>query len=53
MTHVPCMIARRMTITTKKKVMSNNSRVNSLGSPKAGSRTSAIPPPERRPTSMW
>ena len=44
------MMARRMMMTTKKNVMSKNSLSMS---PAAGSRTSAMPPPERRPWSMW
>ena len=38
---VPCMMARRMTMTKKKKVMSKSNRRNSCWSPLADIRTSA------------
>ena len=44
------MIASSMMMTRKKKVISKSSLSMS---PAAGSRTSAMPPPERRPWSMW
>lgn len=52
-TYIPWMIAKSITITKKKKVTSNRSRRNSSGSPVADWRTSPIPPPARRPWSMW
>ena len=39
--------------TKKKKVISKKRRKDSFGSPEAGSNTSAIPPPDLSPWSMW
>ena len=49
----PCMMARRITITKKKKVTSKRRRRISSGSPEADLRTSPIPPPALNPLSMW
>lgn len=51
--HVPWMMASRMTMTKKKKVMSNRMRQSSYGSPAGSSNSSPIPPPALTPTYMW
>ncbi|TNN69672.1 hypothetical protein EYF80_020162 [Liparis tanakae] len=49
----PWMMARRMTMTKKKKVMSKTMRSTSKSSPAGSSISSPMPPPARTPTYMW
>ncbi len=47
------MIANKMTMTKKKKVMSKKIRYTSESSPSGGSMTSPIPPPALTPWYRW